>query len=137
MTIHFYIRFYTRPGESLYVTGNTDELGNNDPEHAFPLTWLNHDMWTGTITINNPQTDTIQYSYIYKGIDGSQVQEWDDNKHISITKNPMQEIRVMDIWAHPGEFENVFYTDPFQQILLKANETRTKAKGGKTRHPLL
>ncbi|OQP56476.1 4-alpha-glucanotransferase [Niastella populi] len=131
MTIHFYLRFYTRPGESLYVTGNTDELGNNNIEHAFPLTWLNNDLWTGTITINDPQTDAIKYNYIYKGLDGSMVQEWDDNKSITITKSPMQETRVLDTWNHPGEFENAFYTDPFQQILLKSNETRTKPKAVK------
>ena len=131
MTIHFYIRFYTRPGESLSVTGNTDELGNNNIDKALPLNWLSNDLWTGTVTINDPQTDTIQYSYIYKGADGYRVQEWNDNKSIDITKNPMQEIRVMDIWNHPGEFENAFYTDPFQEILLKDQETRTKAKAVK------
>jgi 4-alpha-glucanotransferase len=131
MTIHFYIRFFTRPGESLYVTGNTDELGNNIIDQAFPLTWLSHDLWTGTITINKAQTDTLQYTYIYKGTDGSKVQEWDDHKHIPISKSPMQEIRVMDSWNHPGEYENAFYTDPFQQILLKENETKTKAKAVK------
>src|SRR3954471_9184725 len=128
MTIHFYIRFYTRPGESILVTGNTDELGNNDIDKAHPLTRLSHDLWTGTVTINNPQTDAIQYSYIYKGIDGFQVQEWDDHKTIDISKKPMQEIRVMDTWNPAGEFENAFYTDPFQEILLKEQETRTKAK---------
>ena len=60
MTIHFFIRFFTRPGESLSVTGNTDELGNNDIDKALPLTWLNHDLWTGTVTINNPQADAIR-----------------------------------------------------------------------------
>jgi 4-alpha-glucanotransferase len=131
MTIHFYIRFYTRPGESLSVTGNTDELGNYNIEQALPLTWLNNDLWTGTVTINNPQRDVIHYSYIYKGMDGYQSQEQDDHKTIDISKNPMQEIRVMDIWNHPGEFENAFYTDPFQEILLKDQETRTKAKAVK------
>ena len=131
MTIHFYIRFYTRPGESLAVTGNANELGNNNLEQAFPLTWLSNDLWTGTVTINNPQTDTIHYSYIYKGIDGSQVQEWDDKKTIDITQKSMQEIRVMDTWNHPGEFENAFYTDPFQEILLAAHATHTKAKAVK------
>jgi 4-alpha-glucanotransferase len=128
MTIHFYIRFYTRPGESLAVTGNTDELGNNTIEKALPLTWLNNDLWTGTVTINNPPTDTIRYNYIYKGIDGYQAQEWDDHKSIDVTKNAMQEIRVMDIWNHPGEFENAFYTDPFQEILLAEHATKTRGK---------
>jgi len=131
MTIHFYIRFFTRPGESLSVTGNTDELGNNDIDKAHPLTWLSHDLWTGTVTINNPQTDVIHYSYIYKGLDGVQVQEWDDHKTIDISKKPMQEIRVMDTWNPAGEFENAFYTDPFQEILLKEQETRTKTKAVK------
>ena len=128
MTIHFFIRFYTRPGESLLVTGNTEELGNFTIEKAIPLTWLNKDLWTGTVSINAPDTDTIHYSYVFKNEEGFSVLESDDHKTIDITKNPMQEIKVVDTWNHGGEFENVFYTDPFQQILLKDNETRTKTK---------
>lgn len=133
MTIHFYIRFYTRPGESLAVTGNTDELGNYTIENALPLTWLSNDLWTGTVTINAPQTNAIHYNYIFKNQEGFSMLEWNDHKTIDITKNPMQEIRVIDTWNHPGEFENAFYTDPFQEILLKEQETRTKSKAVK--HP--
>src|SRR5437016_5312772 len=35
MKIHFYIRFFTRPGQSLAVTGNIEALGNNSVENAF------------------------------------------------------------------------------------------------------
>ena len=131
MTIHFYLKFYTRPGESLAVTGNTEELGNFNIEKAVPLTWLSNDFWTGTVTINSPQTDTIHYSYIFKNQEGFSMLEWDDKKTIAVTKSPMQEIRVIDTWNHPGEYENVFYADPFQEILLKEHETNTKAKGVK------
>jgi 4-alpha-glucanotransferase len=127
MTIHFYIRFYTRPGQSLAVTGNIEELGNNTVEKAFPLTWLNNDFWTGSLTVNTQPAEPVHYNYIFKDTDGTSVIEWDDQKTIAI-KPGVEEIIVIDTWNPAGEFENAFYTDPFQQVLLKENETTNKTK---------
>src|SRR6185503_515318 len=127
MTIHFYIRFYTRPGQSLAVTGNTEELGNNTIEKALPLTWLNNDFWTGSLTLKTPPVEPLHYHYVFKDTDGTSVMEWDDHKIIAI-KPGVEEVSVIDTWNPAGEFENAFYTDPFQQILLKENETTTRSK---------
>ena len=97
MTIHFYIRFYTRPGESLAVTGNTVELGNNTIEHAVPLTWQTNEFWTGTVHINGPITEPIRYKYIYKGTDGVSIPEWEDGKCIDIHPG-VEEMNLVDIW---------------------------------------
>lgn len=130
MTIHFYIRFYTRPGQSMAVTGNIGELGNDSIENAVPLTWQNNDFWTGSVQIDSPSIPSIKYKYVFHNTDGTSTVEWDDNKVIELRPG-VEDYYLIDTWNHAGEFENAFYTDPFQQILLKENETITKAKAVK------
>jgi 4-alpha-glucanotransferase len=36
MKVQFYLRFHTGFGESLFISGNTDELGNDDVSKALP-----------------------------------------------------------------------------------------------------
>lgn len=132
MKIHFYVRFHTQYGQLLAVTGNVEALGGNDVEKAFTLTYLNNDYWHGTVEVDPKKPDTIQYKYILKNEDGFRILEWGDDRIIHLHKLPeAEELQLVDVWNHTGEYENAFYTDPFQQVLLKDNETRTKTKAVK------
>ena len=126
MKIHFYVRFYTKPGQSLSVTGSIPALGEGSLSKTFPRSWLNNDYWHGTLETGDTKPGIIQYNYILTNEDGFKVVEWGNDRHIDITKQSIDEIQVVDTWNHAGLFENAFYTDPFQQTLLKDEETRTK-----------
>jgi|ADGO01.1.fsa_nt_gi Starch binding domain. len=75
MKIHFYVRFYTRMGQSLAVTGNIAALGNDSVENAFPLSWLNNDYWHGTLELDARKVK-IRYNYVLKNEDGYTILEW-------------------------------------------------------------
>jgi 4-alpha-glucanotransferase len=127
MKIHFYVRFYTRMGQSLAVTGNIAALGNDDAvDNAFPLAWLNNDYWHGTLEID-AQKVKIRYNYVLKNEDGYTIVEWGNDRVIDVT-GKFDEIQVVDTWNHAGEYENVFYSDPFQNILLRERQTRLKSR---------
>ncbi|HEY4876680.1 MAG TPA: 4-alpha-glucanotransferase, partial [Puia sp.] len=128
MKIQFYLRFYTQPGQTLFVSGNTDELGNNDIEKALPLQYLNNDFWTGVTEVEASLHPKIQYKYFLKNADWSVVTEWGNDKVIDISKSGIEEIQTIDTWNHAGEFENVFFTAPFQQTLLKHAKKPAKKK---------
>ena len=51
MIIHFYLRYHTRFGQTLHVSGNTDALGNDKEGDAFALSFLNDEFWFGTIEL--------------------------------------------------------------------------------------
>ena len=119
MRVHFYIRFYTRPGESLHVTGNIEELGNNDLHKTFELEWLDNQFWHGFITVDPMKVTKIHYSYIFRNADGEMLPEGCRSRILDVSKTGLEEIRVTDAWNHSGDFENVFYTDPFRKVLLK------------------
>src|ERR1700683_2033846 len=128
MKIQFYLRFHTQPGQSLFVIGNTGALGNSDVEKAFPLQYLNNDFWTATAEIDAALHPKIQYKYYLKNTDETVVIEWGDDRLIDISKTGTEEIQTIDTWNHAGEFENVFFTAPFQQTLLKHPKKAVKQK---------
>jgi len=45
MKVQFYLRFQTEFGDSLLISGNTDELGNDDLSKALPMTYFNEEFW--------------------------------------------------------------------------------------------
>ena len=132
MKLHFYVRFHTTVGEALAVLGNIDELGNNNLAKAAAMTYLNNDFWHLSIEADTSKTAKLHYKYVITYSDGYQVIEWDNDKAIDISKTGTEEIQLVDTWNHAGDYENAFFSAPFQQTLLKDNETRIKLKSSKT-----
>jgi 4-alpha-glucanotransferase len=127
MKIQFYLRFNTKFGQQLWITGDTDELGNNDPAKAVLMEYLNEEFWHLTIEIKRKDwPKNISYKYILKNEDGEMLYEWGNDRTLDIFKKDFQEIQSMDIWAHAGEYENVFFTAPFTEVLLKTGQSKSK-----------
>ncbi len=119
MRIEFYIRFSTRYGQSLLVSGNIKELGNSIAENAFPLEYFNNDYWYGSIDVGeNVSTGEINYQYIFRKETGEEIIEWGNDRIIDTSSKSLNIITVFDTWNHAGETDNAFYTKPFQEILL-------------------
>jgi 4-alpha-glucanotransferase len=45
MNLQFYLRFFTQFGESLWISGNTPELGMGDARNAVSMEYLNDEFW--------------------------------------------------------------------------------------------
>ena len=63
MSIHFYIKYHTKPGQALFISGNNDVLGNNDATKALALSYLNSDYWHAKIEFPVDFDDTVLYKY--------------------------------------------------------------------------
>jgi 4-alpha-glucanotransferase len=131
MRLQFYLRFHTEVGQSLFISGDIEALGNQKPGRAFLLTYLNDEFWHGTVELDIPESGHIQYSYLLKNADGTIVNEWGDDRTIEFSLAGIEEIEVLDTWNHAGEYENTFFTAPFKQILLKHNRRATRQKSPK------
>lgn len=114
------------------MTGNIDALGNNDNARAFPLVYLDNQFWYGAIEVSPAENPHISYSYILKTTDNDLINEGGQDRVIDVSKTGLEELQLVDTWNSPGEYENVFYTDPFTNVLLKENETKVKAKTPKS-----
>ena len=66
LKITFHIWYNTKMGQSLYVVGNHELLGNNDVHRAFPLKYHNHESWQGVLEIPRAKVpDAISPISIY------------------------------------------------------------------------
>src|ERR1700743_2656123 len=129
--IEFYLRFYTRPGQSISVVGNLAGLGMDDAEKAFDLGYLDNEYWRGSLSVNEPLQDVgeslqapLRYHYILKEADGTLTHEWGDDRLVDLSREEVEEIQLLDTWNHAGEFENVFFTSPYQDVLLPRGKVK-------------
>lgn len=127
MKLLFYLRFHTHFGQSLWITGNMDELGNNELSQALPLEYLNDEFWSITVDIKRKNLDKeLSYRYILKNEDGEFLYEWGHDRVVEFPGKSFNEIQLVDTWNHAGEFENAFYSDAFSKVLLKPNYSKGK-----------
>jgi 4-alpha-glucanotransferase len=131
MKVQFYLRFYSHPGQELFVCGDVENLGNNDPSKALSMKYLNNDFWQATLQIDASEAVKIQYHYLLKYENGIVIAEWDKDRIIDISKSGLEEVQLIDTWNHAGEYENAFFTAPFQQTLLAAHKNAGKPKATK------
>ena len=130
MKIQFYLRFHTEVGQSLGITHNGD-LPADAGGGMVTMTYLNGDFWQGTLDVRTKHKDGFIYQYFLRNKDGEIVREWGNDRVIEFSKKD-EEIIVVDTWNHAGEYENVFYSAPFQSILLKSHRPKLKVKAPAT-----
>jgi len=130
MKVQFFLRFHTEYGQSLLISGNTEELGTDDLSNALLMTYLNDEFWVATIELKQKKIGQLRYKYLLKTNDGEIIPEFGNDRTASLAKNGASELQFIDTWNHAGEFENAFFTTPFQKTLLDG-----AASGGKARSP--
>jgi len=128
MKLHFYVRFHTHFGQALGILGNIPQLGSNQPANALLMQYFNDDYWHITLDIDPAQAfRSIYYKYLLTYDDGFQVLEWGDDRQLDLS-SVHEEMQLVDTWNFSGEYENVFFTTPFRDTLLKAEETNIRIK---------
>ena len=118
MILNFFLRFSTKFGQTLFVSGNHTILGNDDVSAATPLQYFNDQWWQGKIEIPASDLDTlhIEYRYILRDAEGHQVIEGGNDRIIEFKHSDAKDISLVDTWNHAGDVANVFFTQPFQDV---------------------
>jgi 4-alpha-glucanotransferase len=134
LQLTFRIKFHTSFGQNLFILGNHPLLGNDDVEKAIPLKYINEEWWEVVIDMDaDVLPDTlITYNYVLRNTDGTNNYDWGKDKFFNPASFKAKEILLIDAWNFAGYFENAFYTEPFQKVLLKANYTEIKAESPET-----
>ncbi|HLD52280.1 MAG TPA: 4-alpha-glucanotransferase [Sediminibacterium sp.] len=131
--LHFQLRYHTEFGQNLFLTGNHVSLGNGDIANAIPMQYLNEQAWTVTLDwLEDASKEPVQYNYVLMNADGSTVVDWGTDRVIDIKSYKANQIQIIDTWNHAGYFENAFYTEAFQSVLLKEAQTENKTKAEKS-----
>ncbi|MEO6253138.1 MAG: 4-alpha-glucanotransferase [Ferruginibacter sp.] len=120
MILHFYLRYSTKFGQTLFVSGNNPALGNDEITEAFTLTYLNDQLWHGSIEVDDKErTEVLSYKYVLQDENDERVAEFGNDRVIDWRKLKASKIVLSDTWNYAGEFENAFFTAPFTDVLLK------------------
>jgi len=136
--LHFQLGYHTEFGQNLFLTGNHVLLGNGDLANAVPMQYLNEQAWTVSIDWTDISLkEPVQYNYVLKNADGSTVVDWGTDRVINLKKYKESQIQFIDTWNHAGYYENAFYTEAFQEVLLKGGQTTFAAKADKLATHLL
>ena len=132
--LSFFLRFHTEFGQTLYITAQHKIFGDGDINKALPMQYWNEDFWTATIELNNSDipVEGIVYNYVVKNENGDLNYDWGSDKNISKELFVSEETVILDAWNFSGFYENAFYTEPFQQVLLKNNFTAIEIVEPKT-----
>jgi 4-alpha-glucanotransferase len=127
LKLDFYLRFYTQPGQSLLLTGDLPQLGNDRPGEALPMEYVNGEFWHVNLLLRETPPLPLHYHYILRTSDGVLTEEG-ENKCIDVIPPEIEEIQLIDTWNFAGEFENVFSTTPFSHVLLPHHKPGKKSK---------
>lgn len=112
--LHFYLRFYTIFGQQLSLVINKEE---NNTDEIIPMQYYNEEFWQCAIPLSST-IRYIQYYYLFKDEYNQKFIDADRDKIIDV-KEYKDDIYIIDMWNHASFYENVFYTKPFQEILLQ------------------
>jgi 4-alpha-glucanotransferase len=122
MKLTFRLRYRSQFGQSLWLTGKHPLLGGGKTENAVPLAYLNEEAWHATVELPaDAASHPITYDYLLRNADGSLVADWGRDRVFTPSEFHRDELLVIDSWNNAGAAENVFYTEPFQKVLLAGN----------------
>ncbi len=135
--VRFQLRFHTVYGQELFISGNHPLLGSGNPDKAVAMQYDNDSFWSVEIDFSADKdlNEPIHYQYILRNANGVWNFESGDNKVLDPAFINSPNITTVDAWNYAGFYENAFYTEPFVQVLLKANHTAVEVSlPNKTTH---
>lgn len=128
VSVTFIINYYTKPGQSLFITARHPLFGNGDPAAALPMSFLDDQHWQADISINKKETESIVYNYVLRDADGSLVYDGGKDKKLVPSSYRLDNVVILDTWDFEGYYDNAFFTEPFTEVLFKKNLTITEEK---------
>lgn len=93
-----------------------------------PLQYFNNEFWYVELPVENAAdiNQNIIYNYVLKNLDGTVQYDCGNDKQFNPSNIQAEELLIVDGWNYTGYTENPFYTEPFQEVLLKNNYTEVK-----------
>ncbi len=121
MKIKFRINYHTIWGQNLFVSGNADELGNDDPARALPLHYVENGDWKAEADIDENPIKNLSYKYFIRE-EGKKEVVWEWGRHRRIEVSSLKNCRNLmfhDVWRPQQDDENVLFSHAFTGNLFK------------------
>ena len=124
--ISFHLKYKTSFGQVIYIYGNHPLLGDNLIDNAVPMVFLNNDYWVLNLDCKLATSqEKVTYHYFIQNQDGTRIFDWGNDKCFNPSTIDTSELVLLDAWNFAGYTENVFYTEPFMNVLLEQPALQT------------
>lgn len=124
MKLTFDINYRTRWGESLYLSGSSSVLGDNDPDHAVKMELHETEHWT--VTIDLPHTiRALEYRYFVRHDSGHIINEW-GAPHI-FRPAACDSYHIYDRWQDQP-WDKPFYSSAFTDCICHRSQRAPEIK---------
>ncbi|MBR4482914.1 MAG: 4-alpha-glucanotransferase, partial [Paludibacteraceae bacterium] len=128
MRIHFSINYFTAWGQNMALSGTLPQLGGGDPAKAVYMNFQWRENWSYELEIKTQEPFEFKYKYIIRNSNMIDTYEWGEDRIVSVNPAVTEDLYLFDSWNNPGAIENVFMTQPFQDVLFKNNYEKVPAK---------
>ena len=122
MKITIRLRYHTHFGQTLFLCGDHKGLGGGQAERALPLHYVDEDCWEAALHLpNSPRPKApLSYYFILRNPDGSVIEDFGADRILDLAGLTRGHTVILDSWNDLGTVENVFFTEPFKNVLLRA-----------------
>jgi len=133
--ITFQLKYSTRFGQRIFITGNNDILGNGNIEKALPLQYFNHEYWYAEVQLP-VTTKNIAYNYLVVNEDGSILREEGSENVLNTGKLNADEVLIADTW-NAAAHENTLFSEPSDEVHVIETNTKKYTHTFKVQAPAL
>ena len=116
MKITFNINYHTNWGESVFLCGGIEPLGNGDAKDGVEMNLVSPDTWQYTVELPETPSD-FEYFFVVKAPNQAWRFEWGKN-HRFIAGKGISEYLIFDSW-HDMPADKPFYSSAFTDGILK------------------
>ncbi len=118
MKITFHIDYGTNWGESIYLTGDIEELGKWQEELSVPMSYDNG-TWTATIEVDSSKKE-FKYSFLVKCDNVVSRKEW-GSAHTFKSGKRIRSYEIFDKWRDQPS-DKSFYSSMFTEAVFRRNK---------------
>lgn len=134
MLLSLYLRFSTKPGQNLKISGNLPQLGGGVISNAVEMQYHDQQHWKIDIQFSKSEIKKyprFNYTYIYTDHHGNYLEDWGEQRFIDLSALNDDTI-ILDTWIDMGAIQNNFYTAPFKNIFIPKRKKLIKSQKKKS-----
>ncbi|MBN2805706.1 MAG: 4-alpha-glucanotransferase [Prolixibacteraceae bacterium] len=114
MKVTLRIHYHTHWGESLWLTGTNEALGNMELASAFPMVHVGNGEWEARLVFD--EDPSFEYKYLIKSYDAPLQAE--GGKFRKFATHGYEEVVIRDFWRTKADPESALYTKVFSEVLM-------------------
>lgn len=100
------------------MTGDHELFGNDEPDRALSMHYLDAEHWQAVIWVPDSGRDaSLSYRYLLREPDGTYVHDAEQDRRITLNQGG-GDLLVIDSWVPSAYFDVAFDTKPFRDVLL-------------------